>query len=115
MSEKVKLYTAAALAAVGVLAYFLVPLHYGRGLPAIALGVLLLLAVAVFFLSQASRDVIQFFRDSYVELRKVVWPTRSELLRSTAVVLALIVVIALFLWLIDMALLTIVRFALGGA
>ena len=115
MSEKVKLYVAAFFAALGVLAYFLIPLRFGTYVPSIALIVGLLLALAFFAWSEGASTLLQFFRESYVELRKVVWPSRPELLRSTAVILALIIVIALFLWLVDLALLAVVRFALGGA
>ncbi|WP_248883813.1 preprotein translocase subunit SecE [Acidithiobacillus acidisediminis] len=115
MSEKVKLYVAASFAALGVLAYFLVPLRFGAYVPSIALILGLLLALLFFAWSEGAPALVQFFRESYVELRKVVWPSRPELLRSTAVILGLIIVIALFLWLVDLALLAVVRFALGGA
>ncbi len=114
MTEKVKLYTAAFLAALGVFAYFLIPLHYGAYYPALALAAGLLVALAVFASSVSARGLVAFFHESYGELLKVVWPSRHEVLRSTAVVLGLIVVIALFLWVVDMALLAIVRLALGG-
>ena len=114
MTEKVKLYTAAFLAALGVFAYFLIPLHYGAYYPAAALVSGMLLGLAVFASSGSAHRLVAFFRESYNELLKVVWPSRHEVLRSTAVVLGLIVVIALFLWAIDMALLAIVRLALGG-
>ncbi|WP_312262008.1 preprotein translocase subunit SecE [Candidatus Igneacidithiobacillus taiwanensis] len=115
MSEKVKLYVAAFFAALGVIAYFLVPLRFGGFMPSIALIIALLLALALFATTLSARALLLFFRESYVEIRKVVWPTRPELLRSTAVILGLIIVIASFLWLVDLALLAVVRFALGGA
>jgi len=42
-----------------------------------------------------------FFRDCKMELKRVKWPTRKELLASTAMVLFLVIVIAFFLGLID--------------
>ncbi|MGC9127840.1 MAG: preprotein translocase subunit SecE [Acidithiobacillus sp.] len=114
MSEKVKLYSAAILAALGVFAYFLIPLHLGTLYPSLALILALALALLVFATSAAAKALVVFFREAYVELLKVVWPSRKEVLRSTGVILALIIVIAIFLWLVDIALLAIVRFALGG-
>jgi len=43
----------------------------------------------------------QFLRESKIELKKVKWPTRKELLASTAMVIFLVLVVALFLGLID--------------
>jgi preprotein translocase subunit SecE len=52
------------------------------------------------------KKITQFFKDSYAELRKVVWPTREDVLASTKVVLVSTVVMALVLGLIDFLLLT---------
>lgn len=46
-----------------------------------------------------------FAREARVELRKVIWPTRQETLQTTLVVLVMVVVVAIFLWLLDMLLL----------
>jgi len=45
--------------------------------------------------------IIQFFRESYAELRKVAWPSRDEVASSTKVVLVSVCLIALALGLID--------------
>ena len=45
--------------------------------------------------------IIQFFRESYAELRKVAWPSREEVASSTKVVLVSVSLIALALGLID--------------
>ena len=45
--------------------------------------------------------IIQFVRESYAELRKVVWPSRGEVASSTKVVLVSVSLIALALGLID--------------
>lgn len=45
--------------------------------------------------------IIQFFRESYGELRKVAWPSREEVASSTKVVLVSVSLIALALGLID--------------
>ena len=36
------------------------------------------------------------------EVRKVIWPTRRETIQSTMVVIALVILIGLYLWLLDM-------------
>jgi preprotein translocase SecE subunit len=50
----------------------------------------------------------QFLRDCKIELKRVKWPTRKELLASTAMVLFLVIIIALFLGLADSLLSTII-------
>ena len=45
--------------------------------------------------------IVQFFKDSYAELRKVVWPSREDVVASTKVVIVSTVVMALVLGLLD--------------
>ena len=45
--------------------------------------------------------IVQFFKDSYGELKKVVWPSRDSVLASTKVVLFSTLVVALFLGVVD--------------
>lgn len=47
--------------------------------------------------------------DTIAELRKVIWPSRGELLRLTIMVLAVCVVVALILGLADFGFGTLVR------
>ena len=48
--------------------------------------------------------VIQFFKDSYAELRKVVWPSREDVVASTKVVVVSTVIMALALGFVDFVL-----------
>ena len=47
------------------------------------------------------KKLIQFFKDSAAELKKVVWPTRDEVISNTKVVLVSVVIIAAALGLVD--------------
>jgi preprotein translocase subunit SecE len=51
----------------------------------------------------------EFTHEVLVEFRKVTWPTRQELANSTAVVVVVTVVLALFLGGVDIALARIVE------
>ena len=66
-----------------------------------ALIVGLIAAAVVFFFSESGRQLVAFGRDSWREVKKVVWPTRKEAIQTTAYVFAFVVVMALFLWLTD--------------
>lgn len=50
------------------------------------------------------KEFIGLLRESRIELRKVVWPTRQETLQTTLGVVAMVLVVALILWLLDTAL-----------
>jgi preprotein translocase subunit SecE len=56
--------------------------------------------------------VKEFFREVKVELKKVVFPTREELVGSTWVVIITVFVISMFLGIIDLGLSKIVGIAL---
>jgi preprotein translocase subunit SecE len=47
------------------------------------------------------RKIVQFFKDSFAELKKVIWPTRSEVASSTKVVIISVVIFAVVLGLMD--------------
>ncbi|HPE89183.1 MAG TPA: preprotein translocase subunit SecE [Spirochaetia bacterium] len=47
------------------------------------------------------KKIVQFFKDSYGELRKVVWPSKDSVIASTKVVLVSTLVVALFLGVVD--------------
>jgi len=51
------------------------------------------------------KKIIQFFKESYAELRKVVWPGRDDVISSVKVVLISTLVVAAVLGVIDMLLL----------
>ena len=50
------------------------------------------------------RRMQQFFREVAAEFRRVTWPSRAEVSRSTVVVLAVVVVLALYLGAVDVGL-----------
>lgn len=55
----------------------------------------------------------QFLRESKIELKKVKWPTRKELLAATAMVILLVVLVAFFLGLVDFGLIKIIKNVVG--
>ena len=45
---------------------------------------------------------VNYVKDSYNEMRKVVWPTRRELISHTLIIIVFSVIIAFFLSTLDM-------------
>ena len=63
-------------------------------------------------IQQYIEQALQFLREVRIELKKVTWPSRKQTLGSTAVVIVLVLVIALFLGAVDIGLSSLVRLVL---
>jgi preprotein translocase subunit SecE len=99
-ADKAKLAAAALLVVGAVVAFYLLGTQ-DLWLRVVALILLILAGVVVFFTSEPGKELIAFGRDSVREVKKVVWPSRKEALQMTGYVFAFVVVMALFLWLTD--------------
>ena len=55
----------------------------------------------------------EYFRGVRTEMKKVVWPTRKEVVSYTAVVIAVCAAFALAFWLIDTGVLAALKVILG--
>ena len=58
-------------------------------------------AVGIFMTSEPGKQFIAFGRDSWREVKKVVWPSRKEAIQMTAYVFAFVAIMSVFLWLTD--------------
>ena len=45
--------------------------------------------------------ICKFFRELKSELKKVVWPTKEQILKNTLVVAATVLVLGVFIWVFD--------------
>ena len=99
-ADKAKLAVAAVLV-IGAVAAFYALGKQDLWLRVVALLVLMVAALGVFFTSEPGKQLIAYGRDSVKEARKVVWPTRKEAIQMTGYVFAFVFVMALFLWLTD--------------
>jgi preprotein translocase subunit SecE len=53
--------------------------------------------------------VTEFLQQVKAELQKVTWPTRKETYGSTMVVIVLVLMVAVFLWVVDSALSALIK------
>ena len=60
------------------------------------------------------RRIKQFFKDVIAEFKRVQWPTKEATIRSTSVVVAVSLVIALYLGIADLGLSDIMQFVITG-
>ncbi|MDO9470914.1 MAG: preprotein translocase subunit SecE [Nitrosomonas sp.] len=68
-----------------------------------------LLAVIAASFTVQGQEFYVFCKESTEETKKVVWPNRKETLQTSGVVFAFVVAMALFLWFIDSALMSLVK------
>jgi len=102
--DTAKLVLAAVIALVGFVAYY----YFGEASVLLrALAVLAAAGIAAFVALQSAQGqaLWRFVQASRVELRKVVWPTRDETVKTTLTVLVLAVVGGTIFWLLDIFLL----------
>jgi preprotein translocase subunit SecE len=64
-------------------------------------------------IAQKIEDLRVFFDQAKVELKKVVWPDKQETISTISAVLLLVVVMALFLGVVDLALTKIIAAVLS--
>ena len=63
--------------------------------------------------SNLFKTIALFLRQAKVELKKVKWPTRKELIASTVVVIVLTILVSFYLGLIDLGLIKIIKHVIG--
>ena len=71
------------------------------------LALLAATGVAIFIAAQsaAGKTVMGFISGAHSEVRRVVWPTRTETVQTTLAVLFIVLLVGIALWLLDMFLL----------
>ncbi len=111
-ADKIKLGLAALIALAAMAGFY-----YLSTSPLVArISVLLggaAVAAAAAWTSEPGKRFFAYCQDAVAETKKVVWPARKETVQSTGVVLAFVVVMALFLWVVDASLVWLVRVLVG--
>ena len=98
--DTVKLAAAVAILVGGMAGFYLLgsyPLAVRWVLVLVSLGLGILVALQ----SAQGRAFWQFVQGSRIELRKVVWPTREETMKTTLVVFGAILAMGVFFWVLD--------------
>ena len=84
--------------------------------PVRVVGLIVLVIVASFIAGQSDSGAafFRFLKESDIERRKVVWPTRQETLQTSLMVIIVTILISLFLAGVDWILGAVVRSLVGG-
>lgn len=116
--DTVKLALAVVLLLAGIAAFYYFESWQGEPVSLLlrVVGLLAIVAVAAVtaFSSQAGKRLLGFMKDSRLEVRKMVWPTRAETIQTTLMVMVIVVILSIFLWGVDSLLGWGVKVLLGG-
>jgi preprotein translocase subunit SecE len=96
----------------GVVAFY----WYDEDPLALRLGMVaggLIVAGGLLWVSWYGREFRQFAQAARVELRKVVWPSREDTLRTTMMVILFAIAMGVFFWVLDMILTWLIRWLTG--
>ncbi len=79
----------------------------------LSLVAIVVLSLATMLTTRVGRNTWAFMLESKQEVRKVVWPSRAETTQTTLMVFAMVFIVGLILWLLDMFLFWGVRLLTG--
>ncbi|MEI7036020.1 preprotein translocase subunit SecE [Fulvimonas yonginensis] len=103
-----KLVLATLVLVAGIVAYSWFENTVAASVRLIGVLAALVAALAIGAFTAPGRRVRNFIAESQFEMRKVVWPTRDETLKTTLVIIAVVIVLSLLLGLIDLILKSVV-------
>jgi len=85
----------------GLALYYVNPLDF-NSLTKVLITLLVFIGAAVVFIKSSQGDrFVHFLKETRIELRKVVWPTREETIKTTGIIMVAVVIVAIFLWIVD--------------
>ena len=100
-SDQWKTILAIAIVIAALALYYINPLNFNTLTKVLITLLWFVIAGAVFIKSTQGDRFLHFLRETRIELRKVVWPTREETAKTTGIIMIAVVVVAIFLWIID--------------
>ncbi len=97
----IALVTLAIVCAVAGVVAFSLMTEQALGIRLATLAAGLLIGAGIAWLSPSGKRLLAYGRQSWDELRRVVWPTKKETLNTTWTVMAFVFVVAFFLFICD--------------
>ncbi len=99
--DSVKLALAVLVLAAGVYGFYHFEQQFLLIYRVLALLGVVLVSLLIVYQTAKGKSIWQYAQDSRTELRKVVWPTRTETLQTTLIVAVIVIIVGLALWLLD--------------
>jgi preprotein translocase subunit SecE len=111
-ADNLKLIGAGAIVVIALAAFYLFA-NYSLLMRVIVLLAAFGGAVVLALKTELGAETLEFIQGARTEVRKVVWPTRAETTQTTLIVIAMVVIMGLLLWLLDVILFWLIRLITG--
>ncbi|KAA0891021.1 preprotein translocase subunit SecE [Pusillimonas sp. ANT_WB101] len=102
-ADRLKLGLAVLVIVAGIVGYSMLEGQPTFARVGVFIGGLVVAAIIAWF-SEPGRRTLSFGRDSYNEVKRVVWPTRKEATQMTGIVFAFVIAMGIMLWVVDKSL-----------
>jgi preprotein translocase subunit SecE len=111
-SDKLKWLSVVLLLTIGIVSFYTLT-EYSLLLRVVSLLVIVGIVAVIAFSTTKGQKTKTFIRETNIEVRKVVWPTRQETIQMTGIVIVMVIILALFIWAVDSLLWWIVQYLTG--
>jgi len=111
-ADKLKLILAVLIVIGGIGGFY----YFGDKPDLIRVAIMLasaVVAVIVVAPTEFGRSAWEFIKGARLELRKVVWPEKKETMQVSLIVFVLVILVAIYMWVIDWGLHKLVRVVTG--
>jgi len=99
--DVIKYILSLVLVSAGVVAFYQFS-DYSQLYRVLGMVVIVVVALMIMMTTAVGQHSWVFAQEARQEVRKVVWPSRSETTQTTLMVFAMVVIVGLILWLLDM-------------
>ena len=99
--DVLKYVVSLALIGAGVVAFYQFS-DYSQLYRVLGMVVIVIMSLALMMTTGVGRQSWIFAQEARLEVRKVVWPSRSETMQTTLMVFAMVIIVGFILWILDM-------------
>ena len=101
--DMLKYVLSLVLISAGVVAFYQFS-DYSQLYRVLGMVAVVIMSLAIMMTTEVGRHSWVFAQEARQEVRKVVWPSRSETMQTTLMVFAMVIIVGFILWLLDMLL-----------
>ena len=112
--DTIKLLIAVAALVGGVYAYYYYETEIAQAVRVLMVLGGTIAGIGIAMTSVQGQRLWHFIQGSRVEIRKVIWPTKQETTQTAIAVFVFTLIMMLFFWVLDLGLLKLVSYLVGG-
>ncbi len=99
--DVLKYVVSLVLISAGVVAFYQFS-DYSQLYRVLGMVTIVIISLAIMMTTAIGHQSWVFAQEARLEVRKVVWPSRSETMQTTLMVFAMVIIVGFILWLLDM-------------